>query len=220
MFDFLDGPVRDTVVALFGLFGYVGVAVMVALESVVVPIPSEVVLPFAGFLVADPRAVEPLTGAPWHPVLIVAAAEIGSVVGAVVAYLIGARGGRPLLRRWGRFLLLHPGDLERGERFFADHGRKAALLGRLVPVVRSLVSYAAGMTHMPLGPYIVYTAIGSLPWNVALVGAGLLLGASWERIEAMLRPFELLMLVALGLATVAVVVFLVRRRVLRGAAPA
>lgn len=212
MFDLLDGPVRDAVVALFDAIGYLGVALMIAIESVVVPLPSELILPFAGFLASDPRAIEPLTGARWDPLLIIIAGDIGSVVGALVAYAIGARGGRPLLLRYRRFLLLSPADIERGERFFARHGGKAALFGRVVPVVRSLVSFAAGMARMPLVPFTLYTAVGSLPWVAALVGAGVLLGASWTEIEAVMKPLERLVLAGLALGGLAATLLCLRAR--------
>ncbi len=205
MFDFLDGPVRDLVIAVYGAVGYLGVAFAVALESVVIPIPSELVLPFAGFLVADPLAIEPLTGARWNPVVLVIAGTAGSVLGALIAYGIGYWAGRPFLLRFGRYLLIKPADVERTEVFFSRHGGKAAFFGRMLPVVRSLVSYVAGVARMPLGPFVVYSALGSLPWVILLVGAGTLLGESWPTIEAILKPFERVVLVGLvGFSVVAV----------------
>lgn len=215
MFDFLDGPIRELMVALYGAIGYVGVALIVALESVVVPIPSEVVLPFAGFLAADPTAFEPLTGARWSPILVVVAGVAGSVLGSLVAYAIGAIGGRPFLLRFGRFLLISPADVQRADTFFGRHGTKAAFFGRMVPVVRSLVSFMAGISRMPLGPYVLYSTLGSLPWVLLLVGAGTVLGASWPAIEEALRPLERLVLVGLGLAAIGFVAWRLRGRWVR-----
>ena len=104
MFDFLNGPVRDLVTQIYEAVGYVGVAFWVALESVVIPIPAELVLPFAGFLVGNGVAIEPLTGQAWSYWLVVFAGTIGATVGALIAYAIGAWGGRPILERWGRYL--------------------------------------------------------------------------------------------------------------------
>ena len=210
MFDFLDGPVRELVVAVYGAIGYVGVALIVALESVVIPIPSELVLPFAGFLVADPLAIEPLTGAPWNPVLLVIAGTAGSVLGALIAYGIGFWAGRPFLLRFGRYLLIKPADIERTDAFFARHGGKAAFVGRMVPVVRSLVSYVAGVARMPLLPFVVYSALGSLPWVILLVGGGTLLGESWPTIEAILKPLERVVLVGLVVLSAAAVAWKIR----------
>lgn len=203
MFDLLDGPVRDLMVALFDAIGYVGIAVIVAIESVVVPIPSELVLPFAGFLVAVPEAIEPLTGAGWSYPLVVLAGTVGSVVGALVAYAIGYWGGRPFLLRFGRYVLISPADVDRAETFFRRHGGKASLLGRLVPVVRSLVSYTAGVARMPLLPFIAYTAVGSAIWVAFLAGAGALVGERWAEIEALIKPVERVVLVGLVIAVAA-----------------
>ena len=205
MFDFLDGPVRELVVAVYGAIGYVGVALVVALESVVIPIPSELVLPFAGFLVADPSAIEPLTGDRWQPVWLVIAGTAGSVLGALIAYGIGFWAGRPFLLRFGRYLLIKPADIERTEVFFARHGGKAAFAGRMVPVIRSLVSYVAGVARMPLLPFVVYSALGSLPWVILLVAGGTLLGESWPTIEAILKPLERGVLVGLVAVSAAAV---------------
>lgn len=203
MFDFLDGPVRQLVTQVYDAVGYVGVALWVAIESVIIPIPSELVLPFAGFLVGEGRSVEPLTGQPWNLLLVTLAGTIGAVVGALIAYAIGFVGGRPILLRWGRYLGISHDDLERTEVFFERHGWKATLFGRLVPVIRSLVSFGAGIARMPLAPFVVFTALGSLPWTFLLVFAGSQLGANWEEIGAVIKRFEYAVLAALVLLAVA-----------------
>lgn len=203
MFDFLNGPVRDLVTTLYEAVGYLGVILWVAIESVVIPIPSELVLPFAGFLAADPTSLEPLTGSPWSIPLLVTAATIGSLLGALVAYAIGYFGGRPLLLRWGRILRFTEDDLARTERFFDRWGAWAAFLGRMVPVVRSLVSFGAGVGRMPLVPFMVFTVLGSIPWNLALVLAGYMLGERWAQFELLMAQYEYVVLGALGLAGVA-----------------
>ena len=190
VFDFLNGPVRQAVTQLYDAVGYIGVALWVAIESVVIPIPSELVLPFAGFLVGDGRSIEPLTGQRWNLVLVTLAGTIGATVGALVAYGIGAWGGRPIFERWGRYLGIGPADLDRAETFFERHGAPAAFFGRMVPVIRSLVSFAAGVAHMPLGRFVLYTFLGSLPWTFALVFAGTQLGANWEAVGSVLKRFE------------------------------
>lgn len=203
MFDFLNGPVRQLVTQIYEAVGYLGVALWVAIESVIIPIPSELVLPFAGFLAADPASIEPLTGARWSIPLLVVAATVGSLVGALVAYAIGAWAGRPILIRWGRYLRFTESDLERTERFFARWGNAASFFGRLVPVLRSLVSFAAGVARMPLRPFVLYTILGSIPFNLVLVVAGYLLGENWETIGGILKRFEYVMLGALVVAVLA-----------------
>ena len=194
MFDFLNGPVKDLVTAIYEAVGYIGVALWVAIESVIIPIPSEIVLPFAGFLAADPGSIEPLTGARWNIALLVLFATIGSLIGALVAYAIGYYGGRPVLIRWGRLLRFTEEDLDKTEAFFARWGNAAAFLGRMVPVVRSLVSFGAGVGRMRMGPFILFTVLGSIPWNLFLVLAGYVLGENWVEIGEFLKRYEYLVL--------------------------
>jgi membrane protein DedA with SNARE-associated domain len=219
VFDFLNGPVRQLVTDLYQVVGYLGVAIWVAIESVIIPIPSELILPFAGFLVGEGAAVEPLTGQPWSLPLVVAAGTIGATVGGLIAYAIGYWGGRPIILRWGRWLGITAADLDRTEAFFAKHGAAAALLGRLLPVIRSLVSFGAGVGRMPIVPFTIYTFLGSLPFTFVLVWVGMQLGANWEQIGAVIKQFEYLIL---GILALIVLVFLwfrvVRPRMRRRAA--
>lgn len=159
-----------------------GVGGLVALETVFPPIPSEVILPFAGF--AASRGDVNLVGA-W------VAATIGALVGAWVLYGVGALIGIERLRllatkRW--FVLFGPADLLRGERFFERHGTKIVLLGRCIPLVRSIVSVPAGVERMPLVRFTVLTAIGSGVWNAIFIGAGRAAGDNWEDIEGWVTP--------------------------------
>ena len=216
MFDFLNGPVRQLVTDLYGAVGYVGVAIWVAVESVIIPIPSELVLPFAGFLIGQGTAIEPITGQPWNLWLVTLAGTIGATVGALIAYAIGYFGGRPIIERWGRYLGISATDLTRAEDFFERHGTKAAFFGRLIPVIRSLVSFAAGVARMPLLPFTVFTALGSLPFTFVLAFAGVQLGSNWETIGGILKRFEyaiLLGLIAIALAWVWFRIIRPRRRI-------
>jgi membrane protein DedA with SNARE-associated domain len=164
----LAGWVVDVVDAL----GPVGVGLLVALENLFPPIPSEVVLPVAGFVASQGRMS--LLGA-------IVGATLGAVVGAWLLYLIGAAFGRERIRRWlAKVPLMEVEDLDRAEAWFVRHGGAAVLIGRCVPVVRSLISIPAGLERMPVGRFLAYTALGSAVWNSALIGAGYLLGAQWE----------------------------------------
>lgn len=194
MFEFLDGPVRQLVTQLYEAVGYLGVAIWVAIESVIIPIPSELILPFAGFLVGEGRAIEPLTGQPWSLPLVVLAGTLGATAGALVAYAIGYWGGRPVLLRWGRWLGIKAEDLDRTEAFFDKHGMAACFIGRMIPVVRSLVSFGAGLGRMPVLKFTVYTFLGSLPFTFLLVFIGVQLGANWEAVGAVLKQFEYVIL--------------------------
>lgn len=163
----LAGWVVDVVSAL----GPVGVGALVALETVFPPLPSEVVLPVAGFLAGRGE-----TGL----LATIVAATVGSVVGAVLLYLVGAKLGRPRLRRAiDAMPLVDRGDLERAESWFDRHGGMAVLTGRVIPVVRSLVSLPAGLERMSIPLFVALTALGSAVYNSVLVGAGYLLGDRW-----------------------------------------
>jgi membrane protein DedA with SNARE-associated domain len=170
----------DWVIDVIDKLGYVGVALLVALENLFPPIPSEIVLPFAGVVARQGGATLPG---------MIVAATIGSVVGALVLYGIAAAIGPERLRgfvvRYGRWFRLTVDDLERAERWFDQRAVVAVLVGRCVPLIRSLVSIPAGFRRMPLGTFLPYTVIGSLIWNSGLVGAGYVLGQEdrWRRIE-------------------------------------
>ena len=195
---------------MYDAVGYVGVALAVALETIVAPIPSEVILPMAGWKVsqsaADPSVVEPLTGVPWSFLLTVAFATLGSIVGALVGYAIGLWGGRPLLDRYGRYVGIGADDLNRADRWFERWGSWAVFLGRMVPLVRTFVSYPAGIARMPIGRFVLFSTLGSLPWNAALIGAGFLVGENYQQIEAAIKPYEyLIYLVVIALLVLVIV---------------
>ncbi len=194
---------------MYDAVGYVGVAAAVALETIVAPIPSEVILPMAGWKVsqsaADPSVLEPLTGLPWNFPLAVALATVGSIVGALVGYGIGLWGGRPLLDRYGRYVGIGAEDLDRADRWFERWGGWAVFLGRMVPLVRTFVSDPAGISRMPLGRFVLFSTLGSLPWNAALIGAGFLVGENYPQIEAAIKPYEyVIYAVVIGLVVVLV----------------
>jgi len=203
VFDFLNGPVRDLVTQVYEAVGYLGVALWVAIESVIVPIPSELVLPFAGFLVGQGGALEPLTGQPWNYWLVVVAGTIGATLGSLIAYGIGAYGGRPILERWGRFLGISAADLDRADAFFLRYGDAASFFGRMLPVIRSLVSFAAGISHMPILRFTIFSFLGSLPFTALLVFAGVQLGANWETVGGILKQFEYAIIAVIGLVVLA-----------------
>jgi len=192
----LAGFVADAINTL----GAVGVGLMVLLENLFPPIPSELVLPLAGFLAGQGRM---------QLVLVIAAATVGSVVGALLLYWAGAALGRNRLRRIAdRLPLVEVGDLERAESWFANHGARAVLIGRLIPVVRSLISVPAGLERMPLPLFTVYTALGSAVYNSVLVLAGYWLGNAWTDVG---RYSSVINYVIYALLAGALAVFVARR---------
>jgi membrane protein DedA with SNARE-associated domain len=192
---FIDQVVIPFLTSLYAAVGYAGLGAAMAIESAMIPLPSELILPFAGFLISDPTSIEPITGQPWNFWIAVIVATIGNTLGSLVAYGIGAYGGRPVLERYGRYLLIRPHEIEVADEFFRKYGAATVFFGRLLPIVRTFISFPAGVTRMPIGKFLVFSTAGALPWSIALVYAGMQLGASWQQIREFLRPFDLAILV-------------------------
>ncbi|MEV4493801.1 DedA family protein [Micromonospora coxensis] len=184
--------------------GALGVAFLVALESIIPPIPSEIVLALAGYLASTGR---------FNLVLIVLAATVGSLVGALVLYWVGAALGEDRLKHWlDRLPLVDLDDLEKADRWFERYGRWAVLIGRVVPVVRSLVSVPAGANRMPMGEFVLLTTLGSGVWNSLIVGLGYALGSRWEDVDRYSSWFNYAIFVVFAFMIVSWAVKKVRRR--------
>ena len=205
MLAFIDQIVIPFLNSLYGAVGYLGVFIAMTIESAMIPLPSELILPFAGFLVSDPAQIEPLTRGPWNYWIVVIVATVGNTCGSLIAYAIGAWGGRPFLERYGRYLLIRPHEIELAERFFLRYGAATAFFSRLLPIVRTFISFPAGVARMPLGRFILYSTAGALPWSMLLVFAGQQLGARWLDIRHALQPFDL----AIAVAVVGLVVLFI-----------
>jgi membrane protein DedA with SNARE-associated domain len=195
--------VTDWVKDALGGGSYLVLTALLVLENLFPPIPSEIVLPFAGALVSDGGMTFP--GA-------VLAATLGSVVGAVILYAVGRYGGRPLLYKHGRYLRLSPQQLDRADAWFDARGDWIVLIGRLIPGIRSIVSVPAGASEMPVTRFLVLTTIGSAIWNCALIGAGWALGNKWEDVSAVVERFQTLVIVVVVLSVIAGAIYLLRRR--------
>jgi membrane protein DedA with SNARE-associated domain len=202
---FIDQIVIPFLSSLYEAVGYVGVFIAMTIESAMIPLPSELILPFAGFLVSAPDQIEPLTGGAWNYWIVVIVATIGNTCGSLIAYAIGAWGGRPFLERYGKYLLIRPHEIELAERFFVRYGAATAFFSRLLPVVRTFISFPAGVARMPLRRFVAYSTAGALPWSMLLVFAGQQLGARWLDIRHALQPFDL----AIAVAVVGLVVLFI-----------
>ncbi len=178
---------------------YVGVFVLMALESMIAPVPSELVMPFAGFLI--------FTGH-FDPVWVMVASSLGSIVGSLISYGMGVL-GEPVVLRYGRYLLLNPHHLEWTKNFFNRHGGKTIFISRFIPVVRHLISIPAGMARMSLTPFIIYTAIGATMWNGFLTYCGVRLKENWRLIQEYTHFLDFLVVAAM-LAAVAYFVWKVK----------
>ncbi|HEV2112216.1 MAG TPA: DedA family protein [Gammaproteobacteria bacterium] len=179
-----------SIIAVISSLGYAGIVMLMAIESACIPLPSEVIMPFSGYLVS--RGVLALWG-------VVLAGALGCVIGSVVAYYVGAWGGRRLVERYGRYLLISHHDLDLADRWFARHGDVTILIGRLLPVVRTFIAFPAGVARMALGKFLIYTFIGSLIWCWGLAWVGEHLGEHWDTLGTYFHRFDAL-IVALILA--------------------
>ncbi|MHB1942661.1 MAG: DedA family protein [Acidiferrobacteraceae bacterium] len=182
--------------AIIGRWGYVGLALLMTLESACIPLPSEIIMPFAGYLVFT--GAMSITGA-------TLAGTVGCVVGSLIAYAIGAGGGRAWLERHGRYLLIRRADLDWADRWFARHGDATVFVGRLLPVVRTFIALPAGVSHMNHMRFVLYTAAGSVLWCLGLVLIGARLGPRWQSLAPYFHRFDLL-IAALGVLSVALYV--------------
>ena len=201
MLAFIDQVVIPFLNSLYGAVGYLGVLIAMAIESAMIPFPSELILPYAGFLVSDSTQLEPLTRSPWNFWIVVLVATIGNTLGSLIAYAIGAYGGRPFLERYGRYLLIRQHEIDAADHFFVRWGSLTVFIGRLLPVVRTFISFPAGVARMPLGRFIAFSTLGALVWSTLLVWIGVQLGANWEDLRHRLQPFDsLILVIAVGLA--------------------
>ena len=170
--------------------GYGGIVLLMAIESACIPLPSEIIMPFAGYLVY--RGEMTLNGA-------ALAGAIGCVVGSIPAYYLGQFGGRPLIERYGRYVLISHRELDLADRLFQRWGQWVVFAGRLLPVIRTFIAFPAGVSRMPMGKFLIYTFVGSYPWCYALAWVGEWAGEAWHtdpRVKAVYHRFELVIVVA------------------------
>ena len=214
------GDLANWVQDVINQFGYFGVALLVVIENVFPPIPSEIVLPFAGFVAQQSAsAVNATAGAAQSDTTVIGmmiAATVGSVVGALILYFVSAAIGPERLRgfveRFGKWFGVKSSDLVRAEEWFDRRSVVAVLVGRCVPLIRSIVSIPAGFRRMKLTSFVVLTAIGSAVWNIALIGAGAVLGDQWERVGEYVGVFQWLVIVAVLVLLVRFVVSRLKKR--------
>ena len=186
-------------------YGYLGVFVLMLLESACVPIPSEVTMLFGGALASAGFAG---TGQELDLLLVVLAGTAGNLVGSWVAYAAGAMGGRPLLERFGRYLLVRPHEVDRAHEWFERHGDAAVFFGRLLPVIRTFISLPAGIARMNLAKFTVYTVLGCLPFVFVIAWLGYRAGDNWEKVEHAIQPFSWLIA---GVVLLVGIVYVLRR---------
>ena len=198
------GGLTGWVASVIESAGEIGVGLLVALENLIPPIPSEIVLSMAGYLASEGRV---------NLVLVWVAATAGALIGALLLYWLGRGLGEERLMRWlDRIPLVDSSDLSQADRWFERHARSAVLFGRCAPVVRSLVSIPAGANRMPVGQFMLFTAIGSGVWNALFVGGGYALGSRWENVEKYSSWFDYAIWAFFAIAIGSWVVKKVRKR--------
>jgi membrane protein DedA with SNARE-associated domain len=181
------------IIAVISQTGYLGIVLLMAIESACIPLPSEVIMPFSGYLV--------LTGR-FHLLWVGLAGAVGCNLGSLVAYYIGSVGGRPLVEKYGQWLLVTHHDLEMADRFFARYGDWAVFIARLLPVIRTFIAFPAGVSRMNQARFHIYTFLGSLPWCLALAYAGMKLGERWRDLREYFHRFDAVLGVVIVLGAV------------------
>ncbi len=190
MIESIIGKLLVFTTAVVAAMGYGGVVLLMAIESACIPLPSEIIMPLAGYLVYQGRFT--LQGA-------ALAGAIGCVVGSIPAYYLGRYGGRPLIERYGRYVLVSRRELDLADRLFQRWGQWVVFAARLLPIVRTFIAFPAGVSRMPMGKFVAYTFVGSYPWCLVLAWVGAKLGESWHtdpRFKAIYHRFELVIVVA------------------------
>jgi len=189
--------ISSFVTGLIIQFGYLGIFITMALESAAMPVPSEIIMPFAGYVVFQGKL---------DLLLVLAAGTLGNLVGSVILYYVGLLGGRPLLIKYGKYVLISEKEIKRAEAWFKKYGTKAVFFSRMLPVVRTFSSLPAGTARMDFKKFCLYTVAGSVPWNLALLYIGVLLGKNWQEIEGVLRILDIVIIIGI----IAVIAYFVR----------
>ncbi len=189
MFLLIIQSAADFVIHVISSLSYFGVFLAMAIESACVPLPSEIIMPFAGYLVYQGQFE-------LAPVAIVGAC--GNLAGSLLAYWVGARGGRPLVERYGRYVLLSQHDLNVADRWFSRYGRSTVFFTRLLPVVRTFISFPAGISRMRLSSFSAYTLLGALPWSLMLAYVGFKLGEHWDTLGGYFHKADIFILVIIA----------------------
>ena len=173
--------ISSFVINIISTLGYGGIFFLMALESALIPIPSEIIMPFSGFLVFEEK---------FSFLAVVWWGTIGNLIGSVAAYLIGLYGGRPLIEKYGKFILISHHELDLADSWFKKYGSLSVLVSRMLPAARTFISLPAGIARMPFGKFCLYTFLGSLPWSFALTYAGIVSGGNWRILEPYFRKFD------------------------------
>lgn len=195
----MEQQILDFISSVYQAIGWPGVVLLMIIESACIPLPSEVIMPLAGWMLVG--SLKPVAG---YIILAGFCGGLGNVFGSLIAYWVGARGGLPFLKRYGKYILISNHDLERANLWFDKHGDWITFIARFVPGVRTFISFPAGIARMNLGKFSFYAFLGSFVWSAGLAYGGYVLGQNWDEIRAVMRPFDYPIL---GACILAVIVF-------------
>jgi membrane protein DedA with SNARE-associated domain len=179
------------VINTISTFGYTGIVLTMAIESACIPLPSEIIMPFSGYLV---------TTGQFTMLWVTLAGAVGNVIGSIAAYYVGVWGGRPFVERYGPYFLLSHRDLDIADRWFAKYGEAAVFFSRMLPVVRTFISLPAGIAKMHFPRFVLFTFIGSIPWCYALAYVGVQMGERWDQLREYFHEFDIVIGLFLALA--------------------
>lgn len=179
------------VINMISTFGYTGIFITMAIESACIPLPSEIIMPFSGYLVTAGQFTM------WGVTL---AGAVGNVAGSIVAYYVGLWGGRPFVERYGPYMLISHKDLDMADRWFAKYGEAAVFFSRMLPVVRTFISLPAGVAKMNFPRFVLFTFVGALPWCYLLAYIGLKMGEEWEHLRDYFHQFDIVIGLCLAFA--------------------
>jgi membrane protein DedA with SNARE-associated domain len=182
----MEQAILNFIYHVYQLLGWPGLVVMMAIESACIPLPSEIIMPLAGWMLVESRGLGIS-----YLVLAGFLGAVGNVIGSLIAYWVGLKGGLPFLNRYGKYILLTHHDIEISSRWFEKYGEWIVLGSRLLPAVRTFISLPAGIARMNLGKFIIYSFVGAFPWSFALAYGGYVLGQNWEQVREVMRPFDI-----------------------------
>lgn len=208
----LENAIIDAIRSLYGGVGWLGVLLAMTIESACIPLPSEVIMPLAGWLLIQDKG-HPV----WNVLIAGIIGALGCVLGSVITYWIGATGGRALLVNYGKYVLISQHHIDLADRWFAERGEITAFVSRLLPVVRTFISLPAGIARMNFPRFVAYTFAGSFIWCSLLALGGYYTGANWERFRNVMRPFDYPVAAAI---VILLVFFFIRGRQARDRVPA
>ena len=186
----IETAILEVIFRVYDVMGWPGVVFLMAVESAAIPFPSELIMPLAGWLLIEEKG-----NSAWWLLLAGFYGALGNLLGSWVAYFISLKGGRPLLNKYGKYVLITHEELDRADEWFRKYGDWIVFGSRMLPVVRTFISIPAGISRMNLWRFSIFTFLGAFPWSLGLAYGGFLLGENWEQLRSAMRPFDIPILI-------------------------